>query len=242
MNLNGSIFLNASGNGAMRGTVSMIASESAKLRTSSALKLSALQGSVLDVQSAGPMTLTGGFSAGSSGYSLLRAPGVEIAGPVSLGAYATVNVVADGEMRLTGSSASLGLDAHLKLWSENLAIDTTNRIGYTYRVYGATYGVTNNPSNRGIGWFYGVTSPYAAWAPPGAAAPEGVTLSSATYVRPLHPLLFGPFIPSIAPRMPLFRQAGAEFFPSEPAEPLSPRDEEQEEPSQPARPAVSSLR
>jgi hypothetical protein len=126
--------------------------------------MTSVSGSAIDVRSGGALTLAGGYSLSASGWAFFRAPGIEIAGPVSVGAYSVSDVVSDKEMRLTGASAALGTDAHMRLWSTNLALDPTNRLGYTYRVYGAAYGTTNNPANRGIGWFYGVSSPYSTWS------------------------------------------------------------------------------
>ena len=89
----------------------------------------------------------------------------------------------------------------LRLWSTNLAIDTTNKIGYNYKLYGATYGVSNVTST-GIGWIYSLSSPYALSAPAALSNSAGMSLQGANYYRPVSPAYFGAYpLPSpLAPR------------------------------------------
>jgi hypothetical protein len=115
--------------------------------------------------------------------------------------FSTLNAVSSREMRLTGASASMATGASLRLWSTNLAIDTTNRMGYNYRSYGATYGITNVTS-QGIGWLYSLSSPYALTLPAAMSGSGGMSLQSANYYAPVDALFRGtsPLPSPLAPR------------------------------------------
>jgi hypothetical protein len=147
------------------------------------------------------MRVGGVTSLGSFGSGLLQAPGIDIAGSVSVGMSSTLNAVSSREMRLTGASASMATGASLRLWSTNLAIDTTNRMGYNYKLYGATYGVSNVTST-GIGWIYSLSSPYALNLPPAMSGGGGLSLQSANYYAPSDVFFRGPspLLNSLAPR------------------------------------------
>jgi len=196
----GDISLAESGNGAWRGTTTLSSSGATSLRVGSALNLGGLSASGFTVVSSGPMRVGGVTSLGSFGSGLLQAPGIDVAGSVSVGMSSTLNAVSSLEMRLTGASASISTGASLRLWSTNLAIDTTNRVGYNYKLYGATYGVSNVTST-GIGWIYSLSSPYALSAPSSMSSSAGMSLQMANYYRPVTPAFLGAY-PTVSPAAP----------------------------------------
>ena len=197
----GNTILSSSLNGAWRGTTTLSSSGTTSLKVASSLTLGGLSASGFTVVSSGPMRVGGATALGSFGSSLLQAPGIDVAGSVSVGMFATLNAVSSREMRLTGASASMATGSSLRLWSTNLAIDTTNKIGYNYKLYGATYGVSNVTST-GIGWIYSLSSPYALSAPAALSNSAGMSLQGANYYRPVSPAYFGAYpLPSpLAPR------------------------------------------
>jgi hypothetical protein len=115
--------------------------------------------------------------------------------------FSTLNAASSREMRLTGASASMATGASLRLWSTNLAVDPTNRMGYNYRSYGATYGITNVTS-QGIGWLYSLSSPYALTLPSAMSGSGGLSLQSANYYSPADVFFRGasPLPAPLAPR------------------------------------------
>ena len=179
----GNTVLSSSLNGVWRGTTTLSSSGTTSLKVASSLTLGGLSASGFTVVSSGPMRVGGATALGSFGSGLLQAPGIDVAGSVSVGMFATLNAVSSREMRLTGASASMATGASLRLWSTNLAIDTTNRMGYNYRSYGATYGITNVTS-QGIGWLYSLSSPYAISVPSALQSSSGLSLQSVNYYRP----------------------------------------------------------
>jgi hypothetical protein len=187
----GNIVLSSALNGAWRGTTTLSSAGDASLKVSSSLNLGGLSASGFTVVSSGPMRVGGATSLGSFGLGLLQAPGIDVAGSVSVGMFSTLNAVSSREMRLTGASASMATGASLRLWSTNLAIDPTNRLGYNYRSYGATYGITNVTS-QGIGWLYSLSSPYALTLPAAMSGSGGMSLQSANYYSPADALFRGP--------------------------------------------------
>lgn len=197
----GNTVLSSALNGAWRGTTTLSSAGTTSLKVSSSLTLGGLSASDFTVVSSGPMRVSGTTSLGSFGSGLLQAPGIDVAGSVSAGMFSTLNVVSSREMRLTGASASMATGSSLRLWSTNLAIDPSNRIGYNYRAYGATYGVTSVTS-AGIGWLYSLGSPYALTVPSLASSASGLSLQSATLLRPAEDF-FRPLVPlpeSLRPR------------------------------------------
>lgn len=179
----GNVVLSSALNGAWRGTTTLSSSGITSLKVDSSLTLGGLSASGFTVVSAGPMRVAGATSLGSFGSGLLQAPGIDIAGSVSVGMFSTLNAASSREMRLTGASASMATGASLRLWSTNLAIDPTNRMGYNYRSYGATYGITNVTS-QGIGWLYSLSSAYALTLPSAMSGSGGMSLQSANYYSP----------------------------------------------------------
>lgn len=179
----GNVVLSSALNGAWRGTTTLSSAGDASLKVSSSLSLGGLSASGFTITSSGPMRVGGATSLGSFGSGLLQAPGIDVAGSMSVGMFSTLNAVSSREMRLTGASASMATGASLRLWSTNLAIDTTNRMGYNYRSYGATYGITNVTS-QGIGWLYSLSSPYAISVPSALQSSSGLSLQSVNYYRP----------------------------------------------------------
>ena len=196
----GNIVLSSALNGAWRGTTTLSSAGSASLKVASSLNLGGLSASGFTVVSSGPMRIGGATSLGSFGSGLLQAPGIDVAGSVSVGMFATLNAVSSTEMRLTGASASMATGSSLRLWSTNLAIDTTNRIGYNYKLYGATYGVSNVTST-GIGWIYSLSSPYAISVPSALQSSSGLSLQTANYYRPVTPAFLGAY-PMASPAIP----------------------------------------
>ena len=207
----GNTVLSSALNGAWLGTTTLSSSGITSLRVGSALNLGGLSASGFTVVSSGPMSVGGLTSLGMSGSGLLQAPGIDVAGSVSLGMFSTLNAVSSREMRLTGASTSremrltgastsLATGASLRLWSTNLAIDTTNRVGYNYKLYGATYGVSNVTST-GIGWIYSLSSPYALSAPAAMPSSAGMSLQMANYYRPVTPTFLGAY-PMVSPAAP----------------------------------------
>ena len=197
----GNVVLSSALNGAWRGTTTLSSAGAASLKVSSTLNLGGLSASGFSVISSGPMRVAGATSLGSFGSGLLQAPGIDIAGSVSVGMFSTLNAASGREMRLTGALASMATGASLRLWSTNLAIDPTNRMGYNYRSYGATYGITNVTS-QGIGWLYSLSSPYALTPPSAMSGSGGMSLQSANYYSPADVFFRGPSpLPSpLAPR------------------------------------------
>jgi filamentous hemagglutinin family protein len=179
----GNVVLSSALNGAWRGTTTLSSAGTTSLKVASSLTLGGLSASGFTVVSSGPMRVGGATSLGSFGSGLLQAPGIDVAGSVSVGMFSTLNAVSSREMRLTGASASMATGASLRLWSTNLAIDTTNRLGYNYKSYGATYGITNVTS-QGIGWLYSLSSPYALTLPAAMSGSGGMSLQSANYYAP----------------------------------------------------------
>jgi filamentous hemagglutinin family protein len=196
----GNVYLSSTGNGAWAGTTNLSAYGTLSLNVASALSLGGLSAGSFTVISAGAMNVGGATSLGMSGTGLLRAPGINVAGSVSVGMFSTLNVVSSSEMRLTGASASISTGGSLRLWSTNLAIDTTNRMGYNYKLYGATYGVSNVTST-GIGWIYSLSSPYALSAPAAMSSSAGMSLQMANYFRPVTPAFLGAY-PMVSPAAP----------------------------------------
>jgi len=196
----GNTVLSSALNGAWRGTTTLASSGTTSLKVASSLTLGGLSASGFTVVSSGPMRVGGVTSLGSFGSGLLQAPGIDIAGSVSVGMSSTLNAVSSREMRLTGASASMATGASLRLWSTNLAIDTTNRMGYNYKLYGATYGVSNVTST-GIGWIYSLSSPYALSAPAAMSSSAGMSLQMANYYRPVTPAFLGAY-PMVSPAAP----------------------------------------
>jgi len=196
----GNVYLSSTGNGAWAGTTNLSAYGTLSLNVASALSLGGLSAGSFTVISAGAMNVGGATSLGMSGTGLLRAPGINVAGSVSVGMFSTLNVVSSSEMRLTGASASISTGGSLRLWSTNLAIDTTNRMGYNYKLYGATYGVSNVTST-GIGWIYSLSSPYALSAPSAMSSSAGMSLQMANYYRPVTPAFLGAY-PTVSPAAP----------------------------------------
>jgi hypothetical protein len=197
----GNVVLSSALNGAWRGTTTLSSAGAASLKVSSTLNLGGLSASGFTVFSSGPMRVGGATSLGSFGSGLLQAPGIDVAGSVSVGMFSTLNAVSSREMRLTGASASMATGASLRLWSTNLAIDTTNRLGYNYKSYGATYGITNVTS-QGIGWLYSLSSPYALTLPAAMSGSGGLSLQSANYFSPADVFFSGasPLPAQLAPR------------------------------------------
>ena len=197
----GNTVLSSALNGAWRGTTTLASSGTTSLKVASSLMLGGLSASGFTLVSSGPMRVGGVTSLGMSGSGLLQAPGIDVTGNVSLGMFSTLNAVSSREMRLTGASASMATGASLRLWSTNLAIDTTNRMGYNYKLYGATYGVSNVTST-GIGWIYSLSSPYALSAPAAMSNSAGMSLQAANYYRPVTPTFLGayPIASPVAPR------------------------------------------
>ncbi len=188
-------------NGAWRGTTTLSSSGVTTLKVNSSLTLGGINASDFTVISTGPMRVGGATALGSFGSGLLQAPGIDIAGSVSVGMFATLNAVSSREMRLTGASASMATGGSLRLWSTNLAIDPANRIGYNYKSYGANYGVTNVTST-GIGWLYSLSSPYALTLPSAMSGSSGMSLQSANYYSPADVFFRGasPLPAQLAPR------------------------------------------
>ena len=187
-------------NGAWRGTTTLSSSGTTSLKVASSLTLGGLSASGFTVVSSGPMRVGGATALGSFGSGLLQAPGIDVASSVSVGMFATLNAVSSREMRLTGASASMATGASLRLWSTNLAIDTTNRLGYNYKLYGATYGVSNVTST-GIGWIFSLSSPYAISVPSALQSSSGLSLQTANYYRPVTPAFLGAY-PMASPAIP----------------------------------------
>jgi len=196
----GNTVLSSALNGAWRGTTTLASSGTTSLKVASSLTLGGLSASGFTVVSSGPMRVGGVTSLGSFGSGLLQAPGIDIAGSVSVGMFSTLNAVSSLEMRLTGASASMATGSSLRLWSTNLAIDTTNRMGYNYKLYAATYGVSNVTST-GIGWIYSLSSPYALSAPAAMSSSAGMSLQMANYYRPVTPAFLGAY-PMVSPAVP----------------------------------------
>ena len=196
----GSIVLSSALNGAWRGTTTLSSAGTASLKVASTLNLGGLSASGFTIVSSGPMRVGGGTSLGMSGVGLLQAPGIDVASSVSVGMFSTLNAVSSREMRLTGASASMATGASLRLWSTNLATDTTNRLGYNYKSYGATYGITNVTS-QGIGWLYSLSSPYALTLPVAMSGSGGMSLQSANYYSPADAFFRGP-TPLPSPQAP----------------------------------------
>ena len=179
----GNVYLSSTSNGAWSGTTTLSAYGTMSLNVASALSLGGLSAGNFTVTSAGAMNVGGATSLGMSGTGLLRAPGINVAGSVTVGMFSTLNAVSSYEMRLTGASATVSTGGSLRLWSTNLAIDTTNKIGYNYKLYGASYGVSN-VTNLGISWIYSLSSPYALSVPSALQSSSGLSLQSVNYYRP----------------------------------------------------------
>lgn len=197
----GGVVLSSALNGAWRGTTTLSSAGATSLKVASSLTLGGLGASGFTITSSGPMRVGGATSLGMSGVGLLQAPGIDLAGSVSVSMFSTLNAVSTEEMRLTGASATVYTGGSLRLWSTNLAIDTTNRLGYNYKLYGATYGVSNVTST-GIGWIYSLSSPYALTLPPAMSINVGMSLQSANYYAPADAFFrdASPLLSPLAPR------------------------------------------
>ena len=196
----GNVYLSSTSNGAWSGTTTLSAYGTMSLNVASALSLGGLSAGNFTVTSAGAMNVGGVTSLGMSGTGLLRAPGINVAGSVSVGMFSTLNAVSSTEMRLTGASAAVSTGGSLRLWSTNLAIDTTNKIGYNYKLYGASYGVSN-VTNLGVSWIYTLSSPYALSLPAAMSSSGGLSLQTANYYRPVKPSFSGAY-PMASPTVP----------------------------------------
>lgn len=174
------------------------------LRLTKHIKLFGIYAYAYDAATTGPagaMNVGGVTYLGMSGTGDLRAPGINVVGSLSVGMFSMLNAVSSTEIWLTGASAAVSTGGSLRLWSTNLAIDATNKIGYNYKLYGATYGISNVTST-GIGWIYSLSSPYALSAPAVMSNSAGMSLQAVNYYRPESPAYFGAY-PMPSPTVPL---------------------------------------